>query len=77
MNETIEERIAVVETKVGYIESTVKDVKHTQTTIANKIDGIATTLAEQKGAKQLKKEQWAIMTVLSSVVSALTAVVFK
>ena len=77
MNETIEERIAVVETKVGYIESTVKDVKHTQTTIANKIDGIATTLAEQKGAKQLKKEQWAIMTVLSSIVSALTAVVFK
>ena len=77
MSETIEERIAVVETKVGYIESTVKDVKHTQTTIANKIDGIATTLAEQKGAKQLKKEQWAIMTVLSSIVSALTAVVFK
>ncbi len=77
MSDTIEERIAVVETKVGYIESTVKDVKDTQTTISGKIDGIATTLAEQKGAKQVKKEQWAIMAVLSSVISAVTAVAFK
>ena len=77
MSETIEERIAIVETKVGYIESTVKDVKDTQTTISGKIDGIATTLAEQKGAKQLKKEQWAIMTVLSSIISAITAVAMK
>lgn len=43
-------RLAVLETKVDYIEETVKDTKTQLVTIDGKVDGISTHIAKQNGA---------------------------
>ena len=42
-------RLAVLETKVNYIEETVKDTKIQLSAVDNKVDGISTHIAQQNG----------------------------
>lgn len=70
---TLPERMSAVEVEVKHANTSITDVKTTQTRIEGKIDTIHSTLSEQLGAAKLKKEQMGLLAVITSMVSAVVS----